>query len=92
MTIMSKTTFLSGVFLFVTALVAVDASAAGPCPHYRDPKSCDYDRRCFWDQDDQRCEPYFDPTGYCGGISSPDHCNYTRGCFWDTDDQRCENQ
>ena len=92
MTTMSKTTFLSGVFLFATMLVAFDAAAAGPCPHYRDPNSCNYDSRCFWDQDDQRCEANFDPSGYCGGLDSPYQCNHTQGCFWDTDDQRCETQ
>jgi hypothetical protein len=87
---MSKTTFLAGAFLFVTSLVTVSASAAGPCPHYRDPGSCNYDYSCFWDTDDQRCEVRGNEGGYCASVTSPYYCNGRQGCFWDTDDQRCE--
>lgn len=87
-----KKALLSTIFLCAAAAIAGDAFAAGPCPHYHDSFSCNADWRCFWDDEDYRCEDYShrDPT-YCGRIYDQSSCDGTQGCFWDNDDARCEH-
>lgn len=45
-------------------------------------------RYCFWDPEDNRCEPF--GGGYCGNFYHPGHCGAQPGCFWDPEDNRCE--
>lgn len=88
---MFKTMLLSGALLFNTGLFALDASAAGRCAHIRNPAECSAYFECFWDNDDERCEPRDDGgVGYCGGFFNPSQCDNMPGCFWDNDDERCE--
>lgn len=47
-------------------------------------------RKCFWDEEDGRCEPLKDKHG-CGAITQPEECNKSpKQCFWDEKDNRCE--
>jgi hypothetical protein len=47
-------------------------------------------RKCFWDEEDGRCEPLKDKHG-CGSIKDVNQCNQSpKGCFWDDEDGRCE--
>lgn len=46
--------------------------------------------KCFWDEEDGRCEPLNDKSG-CGKITQPEECNASpKQCFWDEEDGRCE--
>jgi hypothetical protein len=45
---------------------------------------------CFWDEEDQRCEPYREPPRCARHRDNPEDCNETPRCAYDVEDQRCE--
>jgi len=62
------------------------------CDYLKYPAKCNAAWQCFWDYEDNRCEPTYNPPSHvCRRYNNNRvSCNADPRCFFDLEDNRCE--